>query len=54
MKPISTLTVNGETFVICDPNGITRQQLEETLAAAKAETVEAVIAALPVYQGEVV
>ena len=50
MKPISTLSINGESFEICDPNAVTAQQLEERLA----DMVQAVIDQLPVYAGEVV
>ena len=50
MKPINTISVNGETFLIQDPNAVTAQQLEEKLA----DVVQAVIAELPVYTGEVV
>ena len=37
MQPINTLTVNGQTFVIRDPNGVTAQQLEEAVEAAKTQ-----------------
>ena len=50
MQPINTLTVNGQTFVIQDPNAVTAQQLEQM----QTQLVQAVIQALPVYGGEVV
>ena len=37
MQPIHTLTVNGQTFIIQDPNAATAQQLEQAVDAAKAE-----------------
>lgn len=49
MQPINTLTVDGQTYVIQDPNALTEQILEEK----KPELVQAVLQALPVYNGEV-
>lgn len=33
MKSMSTLTVNGETYTVKDPNAVTQEQLEEALEA---------------------
>ena len=49
MNFVNTLIVDGQSYIVQDPNAVTRQQLQTEVE----EMVADLFAALPVYNGEV-